>query len=197
MKITKVLQKLGVIKLGVVLLLLIVAGVGVMTWMKKKEEVSIVAEAEASLQEIVEISELSTVEYSYNAIARKFDEENNPMYYVAYEGYVTAGIDFSAITIDKESESNKLIIQLPPITIHGIRVDMGSMEYIFVKGKYETETISQEAYALCIEDLENRVEQENILYDTAKENAIATVEALFAPWIESLDDSYTVEITGR
>lgn len=151
--------------------------------------------SESSLQKIIEINELSTVDYTYNATAAKYSEDNqNIKYYVAYEGTVTAGIDFHEISFELDEEQKKISITLPPVEIHDIRIDMGTMEYIFTKNKYETETISQEAYKLCKKDLENRVSQEKILMETAKDNAVSSVEALFKPWIETIDDSYTVEI---
>ena len=152
--------------------------------------------AHASLQRIVEISELSTVNYTYNATTSKpaADGSGEKEYYVAYEGTVTAGIDFTKISIDVDEKDKKIIILIPEIEIQDIHIDMGTMEYIFVKNKYETETVTQEAYKLCKEDLKRRVEQERLLYDSAKEIAIASVEALFKPWIETVDQEYEIVI---
>ncbi len=150
--------------------------------------------SKSSLQKVIEINELSTVDYTYNATATKYDENNDEMYYVAYEGTVTAGIDFNELKFDVIDDEKKVVITVPNVEIHSTKVDMGTMEYIFTKNKYETEDISHEAYKLCKEDLKSRIEKENVLYDTARENAISSVEALFKPWIDTIDNSYTVEI---
>lgn len=150
--------------------------------------------SKSSLQKVIEINELSTVDYTYNATATKYDENNDAMYYVAYEGMVTAGIDFNEIRIEVIKEEKKVKITIPEVEIHSTKVDMGTMEYIFKRNKYETEDISQEAYKLCKDDLKARIEKENVLHDTARENAISSVEALFKPWIDTIDNSYTVEI---
>lgn len=151
--------------------------------------------SESSLERIIEIGELSTVDYTFNAIARVYDEEGSTIkYYVAYEGTVTAGIDFEKISIKVDEEQKKVRIIIPDVEIHNINVDMGTMEYIFTKNKYETETISQEAYKICKQDLQSRVKEERDLYGMAKENAIASVRALFLPWIEQMDKGYTVEV---
>lgn len=149
--------------------------------------------SKSSLQEILEISELSTVEYTYNAIATK-KEKDKDLYYVAYEGEVKAGIEFDKIDINISEEEKKIILKIPEIHIQEWTVNMGTLEYIFTKSKYETEDVSQEAYKLCKEDLKKRVESDNVLFDMAKENAVSTVEALFKPWIDTIDDSYTIVI---
>ena len=64
------------------------------------EEGTVTTISKASLEKVFEISELSTVDYSYNAVARAYEEDGvTPKYYVAYEGTVTAGIDFSKIDL--------------------------------------------------------------------------------------------------
>lgn len=148
----------------------------------------------ASLEEILEISELSTVDYIYNAIAKAYDEDGQTVrYYVAYEGRVTAGIDFEKIRIDKVDEEKKeIVITLPEVEVHDLIVDAGTMEYIFTKSRYETETVSQEAYKICLDDMEKRIKEETALYEMAKENGIAAVEGLIEPWVKELDDEYTV-----
>ena len=151
--------------------------------------------SESSLQKIIEINELSTVDYTYNATVSKTKEDSTEiMYHVAYEGTVTAGIDFNEISFDLNEKEKIITITIPEVEIHNIRVDMGTMDYIFTKDKYETETISQEAYKLCKADLKKRIEDEELLQKTAKENAISSVEALFKPWIETVDKEYKVTI---
>lgn len=151
--------------------------------------------SESSLQKIIEINELSTVDYTYNATVTKTkDDSSEIMYHVAYEGTVTAGIDFHEIDFDLNQNEKIITITIPEIEIHNISVNMGTMDYIFTKDKYETETISQEAYKLCKADLKKRIEDEELLKNTAKENAISSVEALFKPWIETVDKEYKVII---
>ena len=152
--------------------------------------------SKSTLQEIIDINELQTVDYDYNAVATQYDENNEPIYYVAYMGTVTAGIDFNEIDISVDDINKKVLITLPEVEAQGTRIDMGTLEYIFTKDKYETEDVSQEAYKLCKEDLKARIdaEKDNLLFQTAKENAVSSVEALFKPFIDTIDNSYTLEI---
>lgn len=181
-------------KIIIILSLVLILVVGILLVITQNKGGQLTTISRSSLQKIVEINELSTVDYTYNAVATKYDENNNAMYYAAYEGTVTAGIDFNEIRIEVIEEENKVKITIPEVEIHSTKVDMGTMEYIFTKNKYETEDISQEAYKLCKDDLKARIEKESVLYNTARENAISSVEALFKPWIDTIDNSYTVEI---
>lgn len=160
----------------------------------KFQEKKFTITTQSSLEKIIEISELSTIEYTYNAIATKYkdnvQDENNVEYYVSYEGIVTVGIDFNAIKIEPNEEEKKIVITLPEVEKHDILVNMGTMEYIYVKNAKEQDKISQEAYLLCKEDLKNRVSKEVDIEKNARENAISAVEALFEPW----NDTYQIEV---
>lgn len=178
------------------MVIVLVIGIGAFVLVSQNKEGQLTTISESSLQKVIEIDELSTVDYTYNAIATKYAENNSgkAKYHVAYEGTVTAGIDFKEISINVNEEEKLVVITIPKVEIHDISVNMGTMEYIFVKDRFETETVSQEAYKLCQDDLKKRIEEEEMLYKVARENAILSVEALFKPWIENIDNDYKVEI---
>lgn len=152
--------------------------------------------SKSSLEKVFEISELSTSDYTYNAIATAYDEDGETVrYYVAYNGTVSAGIDFSKVDITVDQEKKCVRIKLPESKILNTTVDFGSMEYIFKKKKdNDIETISQEAYKLCEDDLNERAEKEKDLLSLANENAKTVVEAMIRPWIQQLDKEYTIDI---
>lgn len=148
----------------------------------------------SSLQKVLEINELSTVNYTYNAVATKKDNKGNDAYYVAYEGIITAGIDFNKIKTEIIKDEKKVIITIPQIEIQDQKVSMETLEFIFLKSEYETEDVTVEAYELCKENLKESINNDNVLFEVARENAINSVEALFKPWIEKLDSSFILEI---
>lgn len=186
-------QKVKTIVTMVIMLLIVI---GAIVLISRNKEGQLTTISKSSLQKIIEINELSTMDYTYNAIATKYvdDKAKKVKYYVAYEGTVIAGIDFNKISIDVNEEEKKIIIIIPEAEIQGVNVDMGKMQYIFTKNKYETETVSQEAYKLCQDDLQNRIKEETTLYEIAKDNAVLSIEALLKPWIEAVDSDYKVEI---
>lgn len=194
-------EKGGVSKIKIVLIVTAVLAVliatitvFISTKSSSNNEPKVHTVSESSLREVFEISELQTVDYIYNAIAKKLGKDDEVEYHVAYEGTVKVGIDFEKIDINIYEEDKKIVIVLPEAEIFSTEVNPGTMEYIFTKKKYETEEISQEAYKLCLDDLKNSVEGNEALIDSAVANSKSIVEAFIKPWVESFDDGYTVEI---
>jgi hypothetical protein len=184
------------IAMGVILILLIIF-ISILSKKKTSEsnghEVTTVSKS--SLEKVLDISELSTLDYTYNAIANVYDEDNTTVkYYVAYKGTVRAGIDFDKIEVSEPDENKKILITIPDVEIQDTTVDMGSLDYIFTKSEYNKETVSQEAYQCCQEDLAQRAEETEELKQMAKDNAITSVQALIQPWLDQLEEGYTVEI---
>lgn len=107
---------------------------------------------------------------------------------------MTAGIDITKINISVDEQNKKILIVVPEAKIQSIDVNMGTMEFIFDKEKYETETVSQEAYKASLDDLEKKANSEKDLLSMAKENAVDAITALITPWVEQIDEQYTVEI---
>lgn len=181
-------------KLLLIMILVILILISIYEIICRFQERKFVITTQSSLERIIEISELSTIEYTYNAIATKYKndvkDENNIEYYVSYEGIVTVGIDFNEIKIEPNEKEKKITITLPEVEDHDIRVDMGTMEYIYVENTSEKDRISQEAYLLCKNDLKDRISKEENLDKNARENAISAVEALFKPW----SDRYEIEV---
>ena len=189
----KKLSKYAKIILSVAVVLILTIVIIIIAFPTKDGSLTTVSQS--SLEKVIEINELETIKYTYNAIATKHTDDNKSVkYYVAYDGTVTAGIDFKKINISVDNENKIVSITLPEVEIQGTEVKLESMEFIFTKDKYETETVSQEAYKLCKEDLRSRVEKEDTLYTMAKENAIMSVKGMFKPWIDTIDNSYTVEV---
>lgn len=149
----------------------------------------------ATLEKVFALSELSTADYTYNAIATAYDEDGITVkYYVAYEANVKAGIDFGKIKYDIQEEEKVIHITIPEVAFTEKTVSPGTLEYIFKDKKSETENVYQEAFELCKKDLAERTDQEKELLQLARENAVAVVEALVTPWVEQIDNEYKVEI---
>lgn len=157
------------------------------------EEGKVTTISKATLDKVFEISELSTADYIYNAIAKAYGEDGKSIkYYVAYEGKVKAGIDFSKLVIDVREEKKEITITIPDIEFQEKTVDPGTLKYIFKDEKSETENVHQEAFELCEKDLEQRIGKETNLLELAEKNAIAIVKALVLPWVEQIDSEYNV-----
>lgn len=151
----------------------------------------------SSLREVLETSELSTAEYTYNSIAKvkidaeKPEDEDNIKYLVAYKGTVKSGVDFKKIDIVEKE--NSVIVVVPKIEILSVSVDT-DLDYIFSKKKYDTEKTYAEAYNACCEDLEIKAKNNKTLYNTAIESAVETVTAITKPFKQKLDGDTTIQV---
>ncbi len=176
----------------VVVVAIIVVVVVALKATKKEPKKEIITES--SLREIINVSELSTHETVYNGVAKAVDSDGDILYYVSYDARVEAGFDFEQIEITVDNENKKITVIIPEIKITDTTVDIESMDYIFVDDKANTGTVSQEAYKLCIADVQAESASQNAIFELAEQNAKNVVEALVKPFIEQQDAEYTLEI---
>ena len=156
--------------------------------------------SESSLREIIMVSDLSVLEYTYNSYATIYKEnkngeiekkDKNIMCYVAYKGTVKAGFDFSKLDLNVNNKSKKIKIKLPKIELTSVNVDTESLDSIFVKEKYDNEKIFSRLLKTCEEDLITKAETSVNLLDMAQDNAKASLKAVLKPWEQQ---GYAIEI---
>ncbi|WP_418496489.1 DUF4230 domain-containing protein [Enterocloster sp.] len=177
------------IMLAVVIIVLLAVSMS-----SKKSEPEIISKS--TLEDIINVSDLSTFEAVYNGIAKVTDEDNPEKvnYYVSYDAKVKAGIDFEKVDITVNTDEKIITVMLPEIKITDVNVDITSLDYIFENEKANTETVSEEAYKKCIEDVTSESNSEDAIYELAEQNARNIVEALISPFVEQLDSEYRLEI---
>ena len=187
----------GLIKgvIGIIVIVLIVFVIKKGFFDSKEGEVTTISQS--SIEKILDISELSTLEYTYNAVAAGYDEDGKTLlYHVAYEGTVSAGIDFDKLKVKVNPDKKEIRITVPEAKILDCSVNEGSLKYIFEKDEYNTATISADAYKVSKEDLKKKANEETRITELAKENAISAISGLIEPWVDQVDDEYTVIIIG-
>lgn len=162
------------------------------------EEGKVTTVTESTLEEVIKKSHLYTAAYPYNGYAAVYDEDGSIKYYVAYEGTVKAGIDVTQITVKIDEDTNTIIVQLPEVLIEDPVVNAGTIEFIFKKEKYNTETVAEEAYRYAEEDLANRVKEDVDIRACAQESAKAAERAMIEPWVNQIEEgkTYTVKVLG-
>ena len=178
--------------LVVILILVLVLKLYISTNVEKEREVISVA----SLERIVNISSLSTFEAAYNGIAEIKDDKNaeKVKYYVAYKANIKAGIEFDKIEFSIDNSDNTINARIPDVSLTEINVDIGSLEFMFVKDKYNSSTVTEEAYRACEADVEQESNQNNTIFELARLNAINAVTSLLKPIIAQLDEPYTIVV---
>lgn len=162
------------------------------------QEATVTTEVETALKRIEESSQLATMEYIYNGVAKGLEKPADPdsrvLYYVSYQGTVRAGIDFQEIEVKPDPEDEtKIQIFLPDIKIHDTDVVPGSLDYIFLDPAAETETVNATAFTLCEDQLRSAAAEDQSLLSMARDNAEETLKALMDPLIAQLDPEMQIE----
>lgn len=180
--------------LFVIILVIITALMIKIKIFNKKSEPTIISKA--TLEKVINVSDLSTFEAIYNGVAAVENEENpeNIDYYVSYEAKVKAGIDFELVEVEVNETDKVITITLPEVKITDVDVDIASLDYIFMNNKANTQTVSEQAYKKCIKDVTKESNSTDEIYESARQNARNIVEALISPFVEQLDSEYKLEI---
>lgn len=183
-----------IILICVLIAVILITSVFVFVKVSGKKEPEIITKS--NLEKIINVSDLSTLEAVYNGIAQVTNSENPDQidYYVSYEAKVKAGIDFQQVNIDVDNEQKLITVTIPEIKINDVNVDIASLDYIFLNNKANTETVSEQAYKKCIEDVTNETNTEESIYELAEENAKNIIEALIKPFVCQLDAEYKLVI---
>ena len=156
-------------------------------------------DAVSTLEKVVKNSSLSTYEVIYNGVATVYnaDKPGEVDYYVAYTATVNAGFDLKNIEITKDDDKKEIVISLPEIEIFEPKIRIEEMDYIVVGKKVKTETISADAYKICKQDVSERARKQAEIYKYAKENGERLVKGLVMPFVDKLEEKYTVRFVWR
>ena len=199
----KLLKKIKKIKLskkaksfilGFVAAVLVIVFLPVFLNSNEKDEAQIITKA--NLERIINASDLSTLEAVYNGVAKVTDEDDpdEVAYYVSYDAKVKAGIDFKKVEIDVDKKEKIITVTVPKTKINDINVDINSLDYIFIDDDAITETVSEQAYKKCIEDVTKETKTEDAIYKLAEENTKNVIQALINPFVTQLDEEYQLVI---
>lgn len=159
--------------------------------------------AKSSLEEIKEVANLETVEYSYTTIAKKCikkecknNDINDYEYFVKYTGVVTAGIDFQRIKVEVKDYDKKIIITIPDAELlsYKVETDVNDLEFMFKSKKNNEPAKLAEIYEACLEDFENKTKKDKLILDTAKKNSIEIIKSFMEPWKNTNYADYELEV---
>lgn len=150
---------------------------------------------EASLNKVNDIDELHMMKYPYKGIAKRvqlIEKKNGRMeekllYKVAYKGWTTIGTK-KQITFDVDNTQKVIKVNIPEPEVIDYKVDFNSINYIFEKNSYETETVSADSYKLCIEQMKEKIDCDEGLKKKAKNNTANTVMS----YVSSIYPAYKV-----
>ena len=153
----------------------------------------------SNLEKVVKNSSLSTYEVVYNGVATVYNEKKpeDIDYHAAYTATVNAGFDLKSIKISKDDEKHEIVVSLPPIEIFESKVNIEDLDYIVVGKKVKQETISADAYKACRADVAKKSKNQNEIYKYAKENGERLIKGLLTPFVDKLEEKYTIRFEWR
>lgn len=184
----------GLGALILVIVVLVMAFIVIPTARNSKKQAEVITVS--TLQEIIDVSELSTFTAVYNGIAQVMNQDNPESvdYYVSYEAKVNAGIDFEQVEIDLDEEAKTIRITMPPVELTDVNVDISSLDFIFYNQKLNTSTVTETAYKACEADVEKESQEQQAIYDLAEQNAKNVLTALVKPIVDQADTEYTLVV---
>ncbi len=196
-------KKKGKLNIKVILILLVIIlimGFIIYKFIYKGSSSDIIISARVAFQKSVDTEELRTATFTYNGVVIKCKEEckndgtDERLYFVSYEGEVTAGLDFDKIDFNVDKKNKKMTIIMPEVKITNAQAFMEKQKYIFKNSKYDNVNEITEANRLCNEDIKKRASEDEQLLATAKDNAKIVLEQFFETWLNNYYDGYTLEI---
>lgn len=163
-------------------------------WSRGRESAPVITN-ELLSQQLVAVSELTTLEYHYTNMG-KFENQvdfygwkvplTKKSFIVAYDGVIRAGIDASAIEVDVRGKSVTVTLPQPEILSH--EIDDDSLE-IFDESQFIFNPLQISDYTGFTTDQRGKIEEralQNGLLDEAKDKAESAVAQLLglAPSME-------------
>ena len=192
-------------KLNIKIIIILVAIIFILGFIiyslyNKDSSNGIIIRAKSAFKKSVDTEELRTATFTYNGVAKKCKEEckndytDEYLYYVSYEGEVTAGIDFDELDFNVDKTNKKMTIIMPEVKVTDSKTFIEKQKFIFKNSEYDTVNELSEANRICNEDIKKRANEDSLLLETAKDNAKIVLEQFFETWLKSYYNGYTLEI---
>lgn len=142
----------------------------------------------STLMDAIDVTELSTSQFTYNGIAKIYEEDDSSEIkcHVRYSAKVKAGIDMNDVDFEIDNENKTVKPILPVIKITTNLVEEESLSFI-----PENVTINlQEVLTACKNDATQEASKSEELFESAEENLKSTIEALLYPILDA--NGYTI-----
>ena len=136
---------------------------------------------------------------SFSSIKKLFDIElgvTESSYVAAYDGVITAGIDFSAVEIEKDDGAGRIIVKLPAAEILNVDIDPESF-VLYDERIRPWNPLTAEDYNSSLVELEKKARDKALsrgILEKADENARTLVKNMIAGLADG--SRYTVEFDG-
>ena len=193
-------RKLNTKLIIILSIIILILGLIIYGMFNKNSSNGIIIRAKSTFKKSVDTEELRTATFTYNGVAKKCKEEckndgnDEYVYYVSYEGDVTAGFDLDDIEFKVDKEKKLMTIIMPEIKITNSHTYIEKQKFIFKKYKYDNVNELSEANRICNEDIKRRANEDSLLLETAKDNARVVLQQFFETWLNNYYPGYTLEV---
>ncbi len=191
-KITVKTNKTGKLIVCLIIAIVIIAGLLYFIFGRNSDETKYVSTS--NLEKIVNVHELSTYQYLYNGIARKYSDKKKKdlSYCVYYEGSVKAGLDASQVKFHIKRIKRIIKVELPEIRISKYKVKPDSIKAMYMD-TFHKKLKHSKLYKVAKNDLKKKTEgaEEKEIIESAKDNAEKIVRSLVEPLVKQYN--YKVE----
>lgn len=142
----------------------------------------------STLMDAIDITELSTSQFTYNGIAKIYKDENSSKIkcHVRYSAKVKAGINMDEVDFDIDNENKTVKPILPNIQITTNLVEEESLSFIPSDVKVDL----KEVLTACKKDASQEAAKSEELVESAEENLKSIIEALLYPILDA--NGYTI-----
>ena len=154
-------------------------------FLENKEGVVNVEETQATLMEVIQRSQLYTVEYPYNGYCPVNDDDDGLVYYVYYEGKVKAGIDVTKVTLKVDKDGKRVDVSLPKVDIEEPTVDETTLDFIFRDNDYNNKNAYIDGHRCAVNDLKKQIEENGDIESAANESAKDIIKGMIESWIKA------------
>lgn len=136
----------------------------------------------STLTEAINISELSTAEFTYRGIAEVYGEKDPKKLTcrVCYNAVIKAGIDMKKVVFEIDPENKKVAAILPPIDLKVNIIDEQSMAVLPSNAEIGVDLMLKASKADSEEEAKNSQE----LFKVARENTQSAIRGLLLPILE-------------
>lgn len=174
----KILLKIPIF-VGIVLILFMGASRAFKIFDKSEEKIM----TSSTLMKAIDISELSTAEFTYNGIAEMFEDEEKEdhLCYIRYSAKIKAGIDMKKVKFEIDEKNKTVRPILPKIEINSNPIDENSLSFLPADVTIEL----KDALVCCKEDAKQKAMGSQELLDSAEDNLQSIIQALLYPILDS------------
>lgn len=132
----------------------------------------------STLTDAIDISDLSTAQFTYNGIAEVYEDEAEEVKcHIRYYAKVKAGIDMKEVDFEIDDEKMTVKPVLPEIKITVNSIDEKTLSFI----PTDTTIEIKEALTVCKNDAAKEAKESSELLESARENLKSIIEALLYP----------------